>query len=348
MLDAEPASLLADIAFSTDSLCAQWLDRDQLWRDESLLREIFGLLVLAHYETRPTDLRYLLDALNLSVAIMRISDKVAAVALVAREGGLDSPVASQVVRGYRRPQGHLLAQTLGIVCADEQALALRGDRIVRIAVLPDVQGRGIGSALLQAVETRAAADGCDYVGASFGVDRRILGFWLRAGYLPARLGIKRNRASGAHSLALVKGLSSAGNEIARRAHRQFCRQMAYALPDLFPDLEPELAAALTAGSADDGLQPAAAEQRILSDFAHHRRAYADSVAALNRLAARGLDGLEPIQRRLFETRVLQGKNWKQSAELCGLTGRKQAEAMLRQATARLIDIINHSHQGRNA
>ncbi|MCO4773241.1 MAG: tRNA(Met) cytidine acetyltransferase, partial [Deltaproteobacteria bacterium] len=76
-LEAQVFSLLAlDAGPSEDlgrgTIEAARLDRDALASDEALLRQVFGLLVHAHYRTTPADLHRLLDAPNLEVhALLR-------------------------------------------------------------------------------------------------------------------------------------------------------------------------------------------------------------------------------------------------------------------------------------
>jgi len=61
LLDAAPAPDPILTAASPASSTFACVDRDALAGDEPRLRELFGLLVLAHYQTRPADLRHLLD-----------------------------------------------------------------------------------------------------------------------------------------------------------------------------------------------------------------------------------------------------------------------------------------------
>ena len=79
---------------------------------ENDLRDLFGLLVLAHYRTTPFDLRQLLDGPNLDLFVLRYRGRILATALVAREGGFDTQMAHAIWSGDRRPRGHLLAQSL--------------------------------------------------------------------------------------------------------------------------------------------------------------------------------------------------------------------------------------------
>ncbi len=101
LLDARPpvAPLVADAQPETVEYCR--LEPDELLADESLLREAFGLLVLAHYRTEPNDLARLLDAPNLETRALVHDGHVASVALLAREGGLSAETRNDVRRRTR-------------------------------------------------------------------------------------------------------------------------------------------------------------------------------------------------------------------------------------------------------
>ena len=62
------------------------------YKDEALLRQLFGLLVLAHYQTSPTDLRLLLDC-GYWIWLWRDDIALYGVALLMREGPIDSELA---------------------------------------------------------------------------------------------------------------------------------------------------------------------------------------------------------------------------------------------------------------
>ena len=135
LLDAEPTPLEGETPEAGDCV-ARPLSQEELLGDESLLKQLFGLLVSAHYRTTPRDLRYLLDAPNLSLHGLFHRKKLLGAALVAREGNLSRELASAVRTGQRRPKGHLLPQLLATRCRFPEALEMRCERVVRIAIHP--------------------------------------------------------------------------------------------------------------------------------------------------------------------------------------------------------------------
>jgi tRNA(Met) cytidine acetyltransferase len=197
LLDAEPSP----DAPGPGTLRCTCLDRDDLLADASLLRELFGLLVQAHYRTTPADLRQLLDAPAVSVHVARLAGALAGVAVCVDEGRLEASLAFAVWAGHRRLRGHLVAQSLASHAGLKDAPRLGYRRVQRIAVHPRARRRGVGRALLEAVEASAREQGHDVVATSFGMTPDLVAFWSACGFDAARVGLRRRRppsASAAH------------------------------------------------------------------------------------------------------------------------------------------------------
>ncbi|MEA3291102.1 MAG: tRNA(Met) cytidine acetyltransferase TmcA domain-containing protein, partial [Pseudomonadota bacterium] len=83
MLDAAVAPEAALRSIRPEACKIERIDRERLLEDENSLSELFGLLVFAHYRTRPYDLRHLLDGPNLSIYLMRYREHVVGAVLAA-------------------------------------------------------------------------------------------------------------------------------------------------------------------------------------------------------------------------------------------------------------------------
>ena len=339
LLDADPAPGPALSGLAPDRCELLQLERERLVEDEQTLGELFGLLVLAHYRTTPLDLRHLLDGPNVSVFVLRFRGHVAATALCVDEGGFDAAIARQVYLGKRRLRGHLLPQTLSQHLGIESAPLLRCRRVMRIAVHPAVQGRGLGTRLLRELGTSATEADMDYLGSSFGADSGLLRFWQQSGFLPVRIGVSRDAASGTHSAAVMQPLSGAGHELYELARSRFRRHLPHMLADALRDLEPLLAAALLRQTGPPLPPPLDAQDwRDLSAFAFGRRLYEVCPGPIWDLACFALaqPGLKAADRTLLIARVLQRRSWKEVADLLGLSGRKAALAALRGVMGHLV------------
>lgn len=343
-LDAEPASATCFNEFgSVDDYELQVLDRDELANDESRLSEIFGLLVQAHYRTRPMDLRHMLDGPNLEIYILRAGNHVAATALVASEGGFDAQAAEAIWAGRSRPHGHLLPETLTAHLGLLSAPALLAARIMRLTVHPALQGRGLGSRLVQEITTRAADQGFDYVGASFGVTPQLLRFWRRLGWTSVRISIHKGASSGSHSALLLNPLTPSGADLQRSARQRFFAQFPDQLSDSLRTLEPALVVGLLDQADDFAPVPDAEDHQDLYAFAHARRQVEVTIGSLWRFTLRccmcgeGISRLSSVQRDLLVARVLQKRPWPACVQLTGLTGRKQALQALRRTVSELLN-----------
>lgn len=291
MLDAD----VTDPQLPVDSLRVDWLDVAQLVANEALLRQVFGLLVLAHYRTTPDDFRQLLDGPGLRLACAWQGDVPVGLALIQSEGGFDAELAEAIFMGQRRPQGHLLAQSLAFHGGFVQAARLRIWRIQRILVHPRLQRQGIGRLLLDFVrrQARKAEVSPDLLGSSFGATASLLPFWFSAGYRPVRVGLTRDQASGEHTLQVVQGLSPAGRQLTRQLHQR----LAATLPDLLAtalrDLPVDLVLVLLRHLPLRRSRLSEQDQRELLAYAAGHRPLALSHTALRRWFWRQLAAGQP-------------------------------------------------------
>lgn len=318
------------------------VDRDRLIRDEAAFSELFGLLVTAHYRTRPGDLRNLLDGPNLCVYAVRYQGHVVATALVAREGGFDPDLSSAIYTGQRRPRGHLLAQTLAAHVGLEQAPELNCARIMRIAVHPAIQGRGIGTRLIEHIVDDARGEALDYVGSSFGATPELLRFWAQAGFSPVRLGMTRGHSSGAHSVVMVRPVSDAGACLCSEAHERFHRYLPHLLSEPLEDAEPAVAAFLLRSRRPIAPRLDRQDWRDICAFAFALRGYDVSSAPVWELVSAALADdrvtqlLDDSEQALLISKVLQRKSWAQVASALDYAGRNAATDALRKALRPLI------------
>ncbi|WP_296807689.1 GNAT family N-acetyltransferase [Thiocapsa sp.] len=266
LLDAAPAA--ADEMSEADpaDIRCERLERDALVQDEKTLRELFGLLVLAHYQTRPMDLRMLLDGPNVRVYALRWRDLVVATLLAAEEGGFADPALCEAIfTGRRRPRGHLLPQTLSTHAGLADAPALRYLRVIRIAVHPALARRGLGRTLLRRLARDARAEGVDLLGASFGATPELIRFWDRCGFRPAQIGTSRNAASGEHALVVLRRLDARGWRFAAAAEARLESRLPVLLAGPLRTLDPVTVLALVAAIRTEPEPPSAACRAAIDD-----------------------------------------------------------------------------------
>jgi tRNA(Met) cytidine acetyltransferase len=351
LLDARPAvdPLVADASPSSVSYCTP--TAADLAADEHRLREVFGLLVLAHYRTEPDDLARLLDAPNLRVRTLERDGHVVSVALLAREGGLDRETRAAMYEG-QRVRGNMLPDVFTSQLRDEDAGVPVGYRVVRIATHHAARSRGLGSTLLARI--RAEFDGdVDYLGVGYGATPALLGFWAANGYRTAHLSTTRNDASGEYSALMVAPLSPAGEALARRHARWVRERVPDQLPDQLRDADPDVVrGVLSACPPSDVPDLSDREWRIVVGVAAGPGQYATAPDPFRRLAVAALTGtpadgdgddpsvgevLEPRAERLLVRKVLQGHPAGDIARELGFASERTCLRALGSAYAALTD-----------
>jgi tRNA(Met) cytidine acetyltransferase len=329
LLDASPAAepLVEDARPEVVEYAA--LDADDLLADEHLLREVFGLLVLAHYRTEPGDLARLLDAPNVAVRALVLDGHVASVALLAREGGLAAETRAHMYDGGR-VAGNMLPDVLTTQLRDESAGVPVGWRVLRIATHHAVRSRGLGSRLLGGIRAEFADD-ADWLGVGYGATPELLRFWAANGYEPVHISTTRNDRSGEYSALMLDACSDEGRALLDRHAEQFRDRIGSVLADPLDDLDPDVArATLTASRREPAL--------TLPDWAWRQVASAAFGPGLFDMApgpyrdlavAAFVDGVAadfPVRhQRLLVLKALQGRSWNEVADR--LDYHSTAEAM---------------------
>lgn len=305
-------------------------------QQEARLQAVFELLVAAHYRTRPSDLRMLLDGGNLRVFLLCRGSQVLAVALVAQEGMLPADLATEIAQGRRRPHGQVLPQTLAVHGDQPQALQLPLWRVVRIAVQPQDQGEGLGSELLQRLQTLAQAEGVAALGSVFSGTAQVLRFWQQNGYLTLRVGYRPEVTTGGHSLLVLKSLCPESAPLLKAARTAFEADFPHQLLDTHRHLPADLVLAIMHQGQFTVAYYERDQVRLRRYLAGYAK-YENVVASLWRClwhgsARQGRLSLTP-GRQLLVMKVMQGLSWADSVQPLGLSGIREAREQLRQAVA---------------
>ncbi|KAB1198995.1 GNAT family N-acetyltransferase [Haloferax sp. MBLA0078] len=341
LLDARPpvAQLIADA--TPENVAYRTHTPDDLLADEHLLREAFGLLVLAHYRTEPDDLARLLDAPNLTLRALTFDGRIVSVALLAREGNLDAETRRHMYDGGRI-RGNMLPDVFTSQLRDEEAGIPVSYRVMRIATHHAVRSSGLGSHLLSKIRDEFA-DEADYLGVGFGATPELLSFWRENGYGTVHLSTTRNDTSGEYSALMVYPLSSEGRALHDRHAEWFVQRIGDVLGDALSDLDPDVArAALAAVETDFEASLSDYEWRVVVGASYGPGLYTTAPGAFRRLGLAHLTdpgrvSLSEREERLVVRKVLQTRPWSSVADELGFHSTAQCMRALGAAYQPLVD-----------
>ncbi|WP_181686819.1 tRNA(Met) cytidine acetyltransferase TmcA [Halorhabdus salina] len=347
LLDATPAAdrLVADATPGT--VTYRQLDPSALLDDEHLLREIFGLLVVAHYRTEPADFARLLDAPNVSVRALLYDGHVVSVALLSQEGDLPADIRAEMYEGGRIG-GNMLPDVLASQLRDEDAGEPVGQRVMRIATHHAVRGRGLGSRLLTEIETEFG-DEMDWIGTGYGATPELVAFWQENGYSAVHLSTSRNERSGEHSAIMLQATSREGQALLGRHTTWFLNRIEGMLSDPLADLDPDVVGAVLRSIAEPPeLNLSDLEWRVLAGSPHGAGLYNTAPDAFARLSLRHLVDpaaeslLSARQERVLVTKTLQRRSWDEVAEELAYHSRRECMRALGAAIEGLVEAYGES------
>jgi len=329
LLDAEPDELTEEDLKYIEEGKFEYLRLDpyELFtlENESLLRSLFGIYVLAHYRNEPDDLGMMADAPHHSIRALRLpTGKIVAAAQLAEEGPIPRDYIDNLLRGGRIP-GNILPDRLLKHLRMRDIAKGKGWRIVRIAVHPAVQGRGIGTYMLKKLEEESIERGYDWIGSGFGATEELLNFWIKNGYIPVHISPDRNPVSGEFTVLVIKPLKPEWRKLVSIMAREFRRKIIESLHDTYRSLEVGVAHKLLC--IDEGTteisKPSLSLIQIdrLMTYILGPMTYEACSDIMHLLAKhywmqkRSLrPRLSELQEKLLITKVLQGRTWDDSSE----------------------------------
>jgi len=241
LLNAETPKLPEGFSLSSSLFEFEQVNTEALMLDELLLQKIFAVLVTAHYQTSPNDLRLLLDNPNITLVTLSSQKQLLGVALLLKEGATaDEQLKGLIQSNQRRLKDQFIPQSLLTHCGEENSFNYSYLRVMRIAILPELQDKGLGSMFLSRIEAYAEQQNIDFIGTSFGANKSLLNFWQQQAYKIARIGFTKDKASGEHSALLLKAINKQHEPYLDKIEDNFYQSFDYLLAEQYKDLLPEL------------------------------------------------------------------------------------------------------------
>ena len=351
LLNAQLHDIPSDIIdeqFTPQNLRYQDYSAAYLLANEALLARVFSILVTAHYQTSPNDLLLLLDNENLKLRVLlhKNGDQmhIVAVAIIMQEGDIDELTQAQVREGKRRIKDHFLPQSFLAHCGATNAFDFSYWRIMRIAVHPNLQNKGIGQHFIGCIEQEAQHKHVDIIGTSFALNRPLLNFWHQQGWQIARVGFTQDKASGEHSALLIKGLSETTHAFTSDAIVEFYRAFPFLLSDQFCHVPSSLVLDILAKRPQTSCAiPSKFDIQSVRDFVGGNRqfdpcAYSLSNVLLTTLSHTTKDRNENTEAFcILIARLLQKHSL---AKVCSdyiFSGKKELNLFLREAAGKLLN-----------
>ncbi len=297
---------------------------EQLIKDKQLLSDIFYILVDAHYQTSPNDLIHLLSDSAVSILALVYEKRILGCVTVVTEPSLPNELIKDISLGKRRPNGYLTPISFLNQIGVSAGASVTWHRVMRIALLPELQNQGIGTYLLSSVSSVLDSQ---YISTSFGATSELTNFWMKNNFVPVKIGSHKDQASGCYSLLMIHS-TCLKNDWASIAYNRFKfsfpRQLNRELKDLDIMLSAQL---LLTGPCDSDLDTPV---ELIKNYALGGSNYESVSVWLEEFYF----SLEPDHRKIlgdiFILKVLKNCSWSDCAELLNLSGKKEVELLLRE------------------
>ena len=303
------------------SVLLELISPQSLLQNEALLQQVFSVLVTAHYQTSPSDLKLLLNNSAISLFVLKESDDILGVALLMSEGHVDPQLVELVNESQRRLRDQFLPQSLLTHCGIKSSFNFSYQRVMRIAIHPQIQAKGLGKFFLQQIEHHVAQQGTDFIGASFGANPGLVNFWQQAGFSIARIGFTKDKASGEHSCLVIKPLTKSAESLNKTITNQFYQQFSHWLTDEFKQLPAKLVWQALHGDLASKTSTNS-EAQCVSDFISGQRQFSSCVYGLHQWLSKHCTQAFDADVLPLIARILQKAAIEDVCQQYGLSGKK--------------------------
>ncbi|MFX1285196.1 MAG: GNAT family N-acetyltransferase [Promethearchaeota archaeon] len=307
------------------------------------LKQLFSLLIYAHYRNQPNDLLVLADSgkhfLTGVYGKDRQQNKLLLVSSqLAKEGEMTEKEISKVASG-KFIKGNLIS-TIAIRHFSKEFAKLCGLRIVRIAAHPSLMNKGFGRLTIELQQNIFSS--YDWIGVSYGATVKLMKFWRKFGFKSVHIRPIKTPETGEWNIVVIHPLSPPAATIINQVSSDFLLQFLALLKQSLHSMIPELAIQiLKSCSPIPDYKP-----KITSSGAFRLNNYLDghlnfllAVDVIYELTVKYFVSpntikLSPIQEVLMITRILQGRTWGQTLSRTGLNW-KTANTMLKKAVVKI-------------
>ncbi|BDB97621.1 tRNA(Met) cytidine acetyltransferase TmcA [Saccharolobus caldissimus] len=319
--------------------------QEELFANDALLKNVYGILVEAHYRNSPDDLMLLGDMAFQRIIIAWSDNKPIGVAQIVYEGELEESQILDISNGIKN-EGNLIPHRIIKYMRLLEFGRLKGWRIMRIAVSPEHQGKGIGSKIINEIINKAKDEKVDWLGASFIADYSVLKFWIKNQFIPIYLSSIKNEGLNGYSVIVIRPLSEKAKEIAINLSSLLKDKLLRTSHQVYFNLNPLIIVQLLRNTYSNQIADYQTPQIYLEKI----KAYLDGKLPYNSVAEAShyfvmkhflvhkIDLEEDLEASLV-ARVLQGKSWYHAGLMLGLSS-KEVEKKVKQALAKLIQTYN--------
>jgi len=319
-------------------------DPEYLFSDDGLpsLKQLFSLLIYAHYRNQPNDLLVLADSGKHFLTGIYTKgvqkENLLVSSQLAEEGSMNREEIQEISSG-KFIKGNLIS-TVSIRHFSEEFAKLRGLRIVRIAVHPSIINKGYGRLAIELHNKLFSS--YDWIGVSYGATVKLMKFWRKFNFKPVHIRPIHTLETGEWNIVVIHPLKPSAEAIINQASADFLLQFIALLKQSLHSMKPELVVQILKSCSfiPDYKPKITSSGKIrLKNYLEGYLNFLLAVDVIYELATKYFVSpktikLSPSQEALLVTRILQGRTWGQTLSKTGLKW-KTANSLLEKAVAKI-------------